>query len=140
VPGSPIVEIPAYISPIAIIFNLEGVESLDLDAATIAGIFKGEITNWSDDAIVSQNAGVDSPRPPITAVHRQDESGTTENLAEYLSAAAPEVWDAEVSGDWAYEGGEAASGTSGVVDAVRVARAPSVTRMLRAPVTSVPLR
>jgi phosphate transport system substrate-binding protein len=118
VPGTPIVEIPAYISPIAIIFNLDGVDTLNLDAATIAGILKGDITNWNDKAIVSQNPDATLPDLAITAVHRSDESGTTENLADYLSAAAPEVWDAEVSGDWAYEGGEAAQGTSGVVDAV----------------------
>jgi phosphate transport system substrate-binding protein len=118
VPGTPIVEIPAYISPIAIIFNLDGVDTLNLDAATIAGILKGDITNWSDKAIVSQNPDASLPDLAITAVHRSDESGTTENLADYLKAAAPEVWDAEVSGDWAYEGGEAAQGTSGVVDAV----------------------
>jgi phosphate transport system substrate-binding protein len=118
VPGTPIVEIPAYISPIAIIFNLDGIDSLNLDATTIAKIFKGEITNWSDNAIVSQNPDAALPDQAITAVHRSDESGTTENLVDYLKAAAPEVWDAEVSGDWAYEGGEAAQGTSGVVDAV----------------------
>src|SRR5690554_308906 len=117
VPGTPIVEIPAYISPIAIIFNLEGVDTLNLDAPTIAKIFKGEITNWSDEAIVSQNPDATLTDQAITAVHRSDESGTTENFVEYLSAVTPEVWDAEVSGDWAYEGGEAAQGTSGVVDA-----------------------
>ncbi|TQL47023.1 phosphate ABC transporter substrate-binding protein (PhoT family) [Homoserinimonas aerilata] len=118
VPGSPIVEIPAYISPIAIIFNLEGVDSLQLDAATIAKIFKGEITTWNDAAIADQNASATLPDTAITAVHRADESGTTENFTDYLKAAAPEVWDAEVSGDWAYPGGEAANQTSGVVDAV----------------------
>jgi phosphate transport system substrate-binding protein len=118
VPGTPIVEIPAYISPIAIIFNLDGVDTLNLDAPTIAKIFKGEITSWSDKAIVSQNPDATLPDLAITAVHRSDESGTTENFVDYLKAATPEVWDAEVSGDWAYEGGEAAQGTSGVVDAV----------------------
>ena len=118
VPGTPIVEIPAYISPIAVIFNVEGVETLNLDAATIGQIFKGEITTWNDDAIASQNPDAELPETAITAVHRSDESGTTENFVEYLKAAAPEVWDAEVSGDWAYPGGEAAQGTSGVVDAV----------------------
>src|SRR5690606_10171934 len=52
---SGIVEIPAYISPIAIIFNLEGVDSLDLDPATVAGIFAGTITNWNDPAIAATN-------------------------------------------------------------------------------------
>lgn len=115
---SGIVEIPAYISPIAVAFNLEGVESLNLDAATVAGIFAGTITNWSDDAIVSQNDGVELPDLAITAVHRSDDSGTTENFTEYLGAAAPEVWTYEADGVWPLEGGEAAQGTSGVVDTV----------------------
>lgn len=118
VPGTPIVEVPAYISPIAVIFNLEGVETLNLDSITIAKIFKGEITSWDDAAIADQNPDAELPAQAITSVHRADESGTTENFVDYLKAAAPEVWDAEVSGDWAYEGGEAAQGTSGVVDAV----------------------
>lgn len=118
VAGTPIVEIPAYISPIAIIFNLDGIETLNLDAETIAKIFKGEILQWNDEAIASQNPDAELPATAITAVHRSDESGTTENLVDYLKAAAPDVWDAEVSGDWAYPGGEAAQGTSGLVDAV----------------------
>jgi phosphate transport system substrate-binding protein len=118
VPGTGIIEIPAYISPIAIIFNLEGIDSLNLDAATIASIFKGEVTSWDDPAIVSQNDGVTLPSAPITAVHRADDSGTTENFTEYLGAAAGDVWDAEADGVWPHEGGEAAPQTSGVVDAV----------------------
>lgn len=118
VPGTPIVEIPAYISPIAVIFNLDGIDSLNMDAATIAKILKGEITNWSDPAIVEQNPDVTLPDLAITAVHRSDESGTTENLTEYLVANAAEVWTAEASGDWPWTGGEAAQGTSGVIDAV----------------------
>ena len=46
------VEVPVYISPIAVIFNVEGVDELNLDAATLAGIFKGTITTWNDPAIV----------------------------------------------------------------------------------------
>ncbi|WP_165065885.1 phosphate ABC transporter substrate-binding protein PstS [Marisediminicola senii] len=117
VPDTGIIEIPAYISPIAVIFNLEGVDSLNMDPATIAGIFTGDITTWNDPAIAATNEGVELPDTPITAVHRADESGTTENFAEYLSATAPDVWDAEVSGDWPY-GGEAANQTTGVVDTV----------------------
>jgi len=53
-------------------------------------------------------------------VHRSDESGTTENFQEYLTAVAPNVWDFEVSGDWprGAASGEAAQGTSGVVRAI----------------------
>ena len=48
VEGTDIVELPTYISPIAVIFNIEGVDSLYLDGDTIAGIFSGDITRWID--------------------------------------------------------------------------------------------
>ncbi|GAA1217135.1 phosphate ABC transporter substrate-binding protein PstS [Rhodoglobus aureus] len=119
VPGTGILEIPAYISPIAIIFNLDGIDSLNLDAATIAGIFNGTITNWNDPAIASQNEGVELPDLAITAVHRADDSGTTANFTDYLSAAAPDAWTVGQIETWPTEfGGEAAPQTSGVVDAV----------------------
>lgn len=116
--GGGIVEIPVYISPIAIVFNLDGVDSLDLDADTLAGIFAGDITQWDDPAIAAHNPGVDLPSSRITAVHRSDDSGITENLTEYLAAAAPNVWSFSPSGVWPIEGGEAAQGNSGVVDSV----------------------
>lgn len=117
-PDSTIVELPLYISPIAIVFNLEGVDSLDLDAATVAGIFAGTITKWNDPAIAATNEGVELPDLAITPVHRSDDSGTTENFTEYLGAAAADVWTWEADGVWPFEGGEAAQGTSGLIDAV----------------------
>jgi len=113
-----LIEIPDYISPIAIIYNLPEVESLQLSPETLAKIFNQEITTWNDRAIAADNPGVDLPDTRITPVNRSDESGTTENFTEYLSEVVPSVWDHEVSGDWPVKGGEAASGTSGVVEAV----------------------
>lgn len=108
--------VPAYVSPIAVAFNLPGVETLNLDAATIAKIFKLEITKWNDPAIAATNEGVSLPDTAITVVHRNDESGTTENFVDYLAAAAKDVWDYEVSGDWPKDlASENAKGTSGVV-------------------------
>lgn len=118
VPDTGYIQVPAYISPIAVIFNVEGVSELNLDAATIAKIFKGEITTWDDPAIAALNEGTAFPSAPITAVHRSDDSGTTKNFADYLSKNAPEVWDAEPADPFPYSTGEAAQGTSGVVDAV----------------------
>jgi phosphate transport system substrate-binding protein len=116
---SDVVEFPAYISPIAIIFNLEGIDSLDLDATTVAKIFAGQITKWNDPAIAATNEGVDLPDLNITAVHRSDKSGTTGNFTEYLEAVAPSVWTAGAVEEWPTEfGGEGAAQTSGVVDAV----------------------
>ena len=117
-PDSGIVQLPLYVSPIAVIFNLEGVDTLNMDSATIAGIFAGTITSWDDAAIVEQNEGVELPALAITPVHRSDDSGTTDNFTDFLAQAAPEVWTYEADGVWPFEGGEAAQGTSGVVDAV----------------------
>jgi phosphate transport system substrate-binding protein len=116
-PGE-LIEVPNYISPIAIIYNLPGVEELQLDPETLAKIFNQEIDSWNDKAIAADNPGVELPDTRITPVNRSDESGTTENFVEYLSEVVPSVWSYEVSGDWPVKGGEAASGTSGVVEAV----------------------
>jgi len=113
------VEIPGYISPIGIAYNIEGVDDLNLSADILAKIMKGDITNWNDPAIAEENFGTKLPDLAIAPVHRSDESGTTENFAGYLAAAAPKVWDFEVSGDWPIEGGEAAQGTSGVISAIK---------------------
>jgi len=118
VPDSGYLEVPNYISPIAVIFNVEGVDELNLDAATIAGIFKGTITKWNDPAIVALNEDAELPAETITAVHRSDDSGTTKNFADYLNKVAPQVWDAAPADPFPYTTGEAAQGTSGVVDAV----------------------
>ncbi|MGX5357981.1 phosphate ABC transporter substrate-binding protein PstS [Kocuria sp. KH4] len=108
--------VPAYISPIAVAFNLPGVETVNMDAETIAQVFTGEITEWNDPAIAEQNPDADLPDTRITVVHRNDESGTTENFQEYLAAAAPEVWTEEVSGNWpAQWASENNKGTAGVV-------------------------
>ncbi|MDF1478231.1 phosphate ABC transporter substrate-binding protein PstS [Leifsonia sp. H3M29-4] len=117
-PDTDYLQVPAYISPIAVIFNVEGVDELNLDSATLAKIFKGEITSWDDPAIAALNEGTTFPSAPITAVHRSDDSGTTKNFADYLFKTAPDVWDAEPADPFPYATGEAAQGTSGVVDAV----------------------
>jgi phosphate transport system substrate-binding protein len=118
-PGQ-LVEVPDYISPIAVIYNLPGVEGLQIDPETLARIFAQEITSWNDPAITDDNPGVELPDTRITPVNRSDESGTTQNFTEYLSEVVPSVWRFEVSGDWPVKGGEAASGTSGVIEAVAV--------------------
>jgi len=116
-PGE-LVEVPDYISPIAIVYNLPGVEELKLEPETLAKIFNQEIENWNDPEIAKENPEVELPETRIVPVNRSDESGTTENFTDYLSKVAPNVWTHEVSGEWPVKGGEAASGTSGVIEAV----------------------
>ncbi|MFE5294778.1 phosphate ABC transporter substrate-binding protein PstS [Isoptericola sp. NPDC056618] len=114
-----VIEFPGYVSPIAIAFNLEGVDSLNLKPEVIADIFSGKIKAWNDDAIAADNPDADLPDTAITVVHRSDDSGTTENFQAYLSEAAPDAWDHEPEGVWPIEGQESAQGTSGVVSAAQ---------------------
>lgn len=116
--GGEVFELPNYVSPIAVMYNLEGVDELNLTPATVAGIFTGTITTWNDPAIAADNPDATLPATAITPVHRADDSGTTDNFTDYLFQAAGDVWTAEPDGVWPLEGGEAASGTSGVVEVV----------------------
>ncbi|MCC9144374.1 MULTISPECIES: phosphate ABC transporter substrate-binding protein PstS [unclassified Arthrobacter] len=112
-------DIPAYISPIAVAFNLPGIESLNLDADTIARIFRGGIEAWNDPAIAALNPDVQLPSTRITPVSRADDSGTTENFTEYLHEVVPEAWPDAPSGTWPGGlQGENAQGSSGVVSTV----------------------
>lgn len=116
--GGELIEFPVYVSPIAVAYNLNGVEDLQLSARTVALIFDQQITNWNDAAIQTDNPDVDLPDVSITPVNRSDESGTTENFTEYLGDAAKDAWPHEASGDWPVSGGTAAQGASGVVEAI----------------------
>ena len=117
-----IVEVPAYISPIAFAFNLPGITSLNLDAATAAQIMTGAITTWDDAAIAALNPGVTLPSTTITPVHRSDKSGTTGNVTDYLSQAAPAAWTFGRTETWPTDlAGEAAEKTQGVVAAIQSA-------------------
>ena len=116
-PGD-VAELPLYVSPIAVVFNLDGVTTLNMSPATVAGVFARTITRWDAPEIAADNPGVDLPDQAITPVTRSDESGTTENFTEYLAAAAPAAWPYEPSGNWPLDGGQSAQGTSGVVQTV----------------------
>jgi phosphate transport system substrate-binding protein len=117
--GADVVEVPDYVSPIAVIYNVPGVSNLQLAPATIAQIFNKKIAKWNDPAIAADNPGVSLPDLAITPVNRSDKSGTSQNFADYLKGAAADAWPYDVSDSWPVQGGEAAQGTSGVVGAVK---------------------
>ena len=110
--------LPVYISPIAVVFKLEGVESLNLSAEVIGGIFAGDITNWNDPAIADLNPDAELPDLDIVPVHRSDDSGTTENFTEYLSKNAPDAWTHGPIETWPIDGGQSGDGTSGLISTV----------------------
>ncbi len=117
--ASDVVEVPVYVSPIAVVYNLQGVTDLQLTPALIAQIFNKKITKWNDPAIAAVNAGKTLPDKAITPVNRSDKSGTTANFTDYLSKAAKTDWTYPSADTWPIQGSEAAQGTSGVIGAVK---------------------
>jgi phosphate transport system substrate-binding protein len=104
--------------PIAVAYNVKGVDKLVLTPEVIANIFSGKITTWNDAAIAKINSGVSLPSEPIKVFFRSDESGTTENFTKYLKAAAPNAWAAEPGKSWTGKG-EGKEKSAGVASAVQ---------------------
>jgi phosphate transport system substrate-binding protein len=112
-------QIPTTLGVISVAFNIAGVDKLNLDADTLAGIFLGHIKTWNDPKLTALNSGTSLPNKPITVVHRSDGSGTTFHFTDYLSKVSPE-WKTSVgnakSVKWPV--GVGASGNSAVAQAI----------------------
>jgi phosphate transport system substrate-binding protein len=117
-PG-PILHIPIVAGAVAITYNLPGSPKLRFDGPTLAGIYLGEITKWSDPKIAALNPGVKLPDDPIIVVHRSDGSGTSFIFTDYLSKVS-DTWATKVgkntSVNWPTGlGGKGSEGVSGQV-------------------------
>jgi phosphate transport system substrate-binding protein len=118
--GSPAIHVPITAGGIAIIYNLQGVDSLQLSASTLAKIFSGTITKWDDPAIKADNEGASLPSKTIKAYHREDESGTTGVFTGFLDSQAKSDWKTGVGKESSrFKGGLAASGSDGVTAGVK---------------------
>ena len=117
--GGSLLYFPIILGPITVSYNLSGVSSLKLSAATIAKIFSLQITNWNDPAIAADgNTGL--PNLPITVVHRSDSSGTTANFTAYLKSADPTDWTLGSSKTINWAGNTVAgNGNNGVATAIK---------------------
>jgi phosphate transport system substrate-binding protein len=113
------IDLPMVGGPIAVGFNVPGVDKLNLDAATLAKIFDSKITKWNDPAIAKLNPEAKLPDLKIQAFHRSDESGTTDNFTKYLKDAAPKDWKYEPEKAWKAKGGQSANGSSGLAQQVK---------------------
>ena len=117
--GSDALNIPMVVGPIAVAYNVQGVDKLTLNAEVTAKIFDGKITTWNDPAIAALNKDATLPATPIKVYFRSDESGTTDNFTKYLNAAAPSVWTADPGKKWTGPVGEGKQKSAGVASAVQ---------------------
>ncbi|QNI56904.1 ABC transporter/ substrate binding protein/ phosphate [Synechococcus sp. BIOS-E4-1] len=100
-----VVQIPMTAGAIAVAYNNPGCD-LSLTQKQLAGIFLGQITNYSA-------LGCDDKA--INIVHRSDGSGTTYNFTKHLEAISPE-WKKDVGADKSvkWPTGVGAKGNEGV--------------------------
>jgi phosphate transport system substrate-binding protein len=116
--NNPAWNLPMVTGPIAVSYNLSGVDKLVLTPEVAANIFNGKITSWNDPAIAQANAGAKLPSSPIKVFFRSDDSGTTENFTKWMHAAAPTAWTAAPAKKWTGKG-EGKEKSAGVTDAVK---------------------
>ena len=117
--GNPAWNLPLVFGPVALAYNLPGVDKVVLNADVLAKIFTGAVTTWNDPAIAALNAGATLPDTKIVPVYRSDSSGTTDNFQKYLGTAAPQTWTKGAGKEFQGGAGEGAQKSAGVVQAVQ---------------------
>jgi phosphate transport system substrate-binding protein len=117
--ANPAWNLPMVTGPIAVSYNLAGVDKLVLNGEVTAKIFRGDIKTWNDPAIAALNTGVTLPSDAIHVFFRSDESGTTDNFTTYLKAASNGAWTDEHAKAWPASGaGEGREKSAGVAEGV----------------------
>lgn len=117
--GGKAVDLPMVATPVAIIFNLKGVDTLTVTPEILAKIYSGKITKWNDPLITAANPGVTLPATTVTSVHRSGDSGTTDNFTKFLDAQVPDAWTFGSGKAWKAPGGVGGKDSSAVVQQVR---------------------
>ncbi len=89
--------VPDVAGAVAIMYNAEDaagrkIDYLHLSRRTIARIFTGDISRWSDAAITADNKGLQLPDQPITVVYRAGQSGTTALFYDFVANIAPDIF------------------------------------------------
>jgi phosphate transport system substrate-binding protein len=117
-----LIQFPAVIGGVVPVVNVRGVTpgQLVLDGPTLANIFLGKISRWSDPAIKALNPTLTLPDQAIATVHRSDGSGTTFIFTNYLGKVSPD-WQRDIGAatavDWPV--GLGAKGNEGVAGNVK---------------------
>lgn len=117
--GSEAWNLPLVFGPIAVTYNLDGVDAVNLSGPTLGKIFNGTIKKWNDPAIAAENSGVSLPDQDIIVIFRSDESGTTDNFQKYLEAASDGTWTQGAGKSFAGGVGEGAKGNEGTSAAIK---------------------
>jgi phosphate transport system substrate-binding protein len=114
-----LLQFPMIIGGVVPVVNIKGIApgQLQLDGATLASIYLGEIAKWNDARIQKLNPKLSLPGTAIAPVYRSDGSGTNFLFTDYLakeSANFKEQIGSNTSVDWPV--GIGAKGNEGVAN------------------------
>ena len=114
-----LVQWPQVIGGVVPVINVPGIKpgELQLDGATLAAIYLGEIANWNDARIKALNPKATLPNLAIAPVYRSDGSGTNFLFTTYLSGVS-ETFKTKVGANSSVEwpSGIGAKGNEGVAN------------------------
>jgi ABC-type phosphate transport system substrate-binding protein len=82
---NPAAQVPVMVESTGVAFNLAGVSGLVLDAQTIEKIYKGEITDWADPAIVELNPEFELTSTPITTIALNKKTASDQAFVEWMN-------------------------------------------------------
>jgi phosphate transport system substrate-binding protein len=116
--GNPAWNLPMVFGPVALGYNVPGVTDLVLNGEVAAKIFNGGIKTWNDPAIAALNSGKTLPAQPISVIYRSDQSGTTDNFQQYLTAAGKGAWTQAAGKTFNGGVGTGSQGSAGVAQAI----------------------
>jgi phosphate transport system substrate-binding protein len=114
-----LLQFPMIIGGVVPVVNIKGIApgQLQLDGATIASIYLGDIAKWDDPQIKRLNPKLALPSTAIAPVYRSDGSGTNFLFSDYLSKESPKfksIIGANSSVQW--PAGIGAKGNEGVAN------------------------
>ncbi|MDC0835802.1 phosphate ABC transporter substrate-binding protein PstS [Geitlerinema sp. CS-897] len=111
--------IPTAGGAVAVVYNLPGIENLNLSRDVLPKIFSGEISRWNDPALAAANPGVSLPDKPIRVSVRADGSGTTFIFTRHLAALSGDFVATKSPDEWPsaanVQGGRGNSGVAALV-------------------------
>jgi phosphate transport system substrate-binding protein len=115
-----LLHVPTVAGAVVVTYNLPGSPSLKLDGPTVADIFQGKVTSWSDPKIAALNPGVKLPATDLVVVHRSDGSGTSYIFTDFLSSVSKD-WEKHVGRNTSvrWPTGLGAKGNEGVAGQVK---------------------
>jgi phosphate transport system substrate-binding protein len=89
-----LLQFPTVVGGVVPVVNIPsvGTQTLKLTGVLLSEIFRGSIRNWNDPRIAQVNSGLKLPDLKIALVIREEASGTTDTLANYLSTASSD-WE-----------------------------------------------